>query len=144
MDSMLHQKMIERDELAQLLSAYPKRIRDLVNWCDGRAESGTESLTRFRLARAGVKLRPQVTVVGIGRVDLLIGKRLIIEVDSREFHDGEDPFESDRRRDRRLKARRYIVIRLTYQQVMSEWDEAFADIMCVIRRRDHLRALSTC
>ncbi|WP_460486752.1 endonuclease domain-containing protein [Epidermidibacterium keratini] len=140
-DSMLHQGFVERDELDQLLSAYPARIRSLVNWCDGRAESGTESLVRFRLARAGVKLRPQVTVVGIGKVDLLIGRRLIIEVDSREYHGGQEPYQRDRRRDRRSAGRSYIVVRLTYADVMFHWDEALEDIMQIIRRREHLRPL---
>lgn len=43
---------------------------------------------RLRLRRRKVELRTQVTIADVGRVDLLVGERLVIEVDSKEHHTG--------------------------------------------------------
>ena len=71
----------------------------------------------------------------------MVGDRLVSEVDIRAHHTGEVAYEKDRRRDRLLVERNYIVIRLTYHQITTEWDQALASILAVIRRRDHLGRL---
>lgn len=86
-------------------------------------------------------MAPQVKIPGLGRVDFLVGKRLIIEVDSRAFHDTEDSFERDRERDLKAAALGYITIRVTYKQVMHGWAAKEKEILKVIRRREHLRRL---
>lgn len=123
MDSLLRSRRVDHAGLRAALAVHPAHRRRLLNLVDPRAESGTESLVRVRLERLRIKNRLQVQFDGIGRVDLLIGRRLIIEVDSREYHTSDDAYESDRRRDRRLAVRGYRVIRVTYRQVMYEWDE---------------------
>ena len=138
-DSLLRTERVDLDGIRAALAAHPARIRRLLKFVDRRAESGTESLVRYRLDRLRIKNRPQVQIGSIGRVDLLIGHRLVIEVDSREYHTSEDAYESDRRRDRRLAVSEYEVIRVTYRQVMFEWDEVVADILALIRRREHLK-----
>jgi len=75
-----------------------------------------------------------VRIPGVGRVDILIGDRLILELDGEEFHD----FERDRARDRRAAVRGYVTIRASYRQVMNEWAALEAELMVLIRRRDHL------
>ena len=47
-------------------------------------------------------------------------KRLIVEVDSREWHDNDQAFESDRIRDRELQAAGWRVIRVTAKQLVTE------------------------
>lgn len=56
------------------------RARALLDRCD-RAESGTGPLVRLRLRARGVRVRPQVPIESIARVDRLIGDRLIIEAE---------------------------------------------------------------
>ena len=63
------------------------------------SESGGESLLLFDLLVAGIDVRQQVRLPGVGRVDMIIGERLIIEVDGYEFHSTRADFEEDRRRD---------------------------------------------
>jgi very-short-patch-repair endonuclease len=141
-DSLLRSRRVDRDGICAALAQHPAHVRRLVDFVDARAESGTESLVRYRLDRLRIKNRPQVRIRGVGQVDLLIGRRLVIEVDSREYHTSEDAYESDRRRDRRLAVRGYLVIRVTYRQVMFEWAEVETDILTLIRRREHLRQRS--
>lgn len=138
MDCALHQHKCTTEELRECLAPCPRRIRTLVDRT-AKAESGTESLVRFRLESARIKVHPQVEIPGVGRVDLVVGKRLVIEVDSFAHHTGTEAYTRDRERDRVLAALGYERIRLTYEQVMFDWDRVFSDILAIIRRGEHLR-----
>ena len=139
-DSVIHRKLMTKKQVENLLATAPRRIRRLLERHD-KAESGTETMVRLRLRARGVRMAPQVKIPGLGRVDFLVGKRLIIEVDSRAFHDTEDSFERDRERDLKAAALGYITIRVTYKQVMHGWAAKEKEILKVIRRREHLRRL---
>jgi very-short-patch-repair endonuclease len=80
-----------------------------------------------------------VVIAGVGRVDLLIGERLVLELDGAEWHTGIDAIERDRRRDRELVARGYLVMRVTYRQLLERWDEVEAQILRLVRRDEHRR-----
>lgn len=138
-DSALHLRLTTRHELDELWSSAPVRVRRALAAADGIAESGTETFVRVRLCRRGVRLRPQVWI-GDRRVDFLIGRRLIIEVDSKEWHLDAEAYERDRERDRQLAALGYHVIRLTYRQVMDDWASVELDLLAIMRRGEHLRA----
>lgn len=142
LDSILHQRLLGRDQLAGILAGCPARIRRLLAATDERAESGTESMVRFRLRRLGIKLRSQVFIEGVGRVDFLVGKRLVIEVDSRAHHTGERAYSSDRWRDLVLVTHDRIIIRLTYENVLYEWDAILEHLRRLIRSRAHLKPRS--
>ncbi|MEP6844262.1 MAG: hypothetical protein ABJA11_12110 [Pseudolysinimonas sp.] len=137
LDSTLHLGLTTFAELGR--DADP-RMRRILGSLDARSESGLESLARVRLARRRNRLRPQVRIPGVGRVDLLIGDRLILELDGEEFHD----FEQDRSRDRRAVVRGYLTIRASYRQVIDEWAALEAELLTLIRRREHLGRSSYC
>ena len=140
LDSLQHHKLMTTTEITEALSAAPRRIRRLIYRC-ARAESGTETMVRLRLRAKGVKLEPQVTIAGVGRVDFLVGRRLVIEVDSKAHHTGEENYRRDRERDLELVRLGYIVVRLTYDQVMYGWDVVEKKILELIGRREHLKKL---
>ena len=96
-----------------------------------------DELEPLRLGRRGIRTRVQVQIGDVGRVDLLIGERLVIEVDSRRYHTSDAAYQSDRERDRRLNGLLYRVIRLTYQDVMHHWEPAEADILAIVRAGEH-------
>nr|WP_274607026.1 DUF559 domain-containing protein [Agrococcus sp. KRD186] len=137
-DSALHQGLTTRDALDELWLHAPRRVRRALAAADRRAESGTETLVRVRMAARGIHLSPQVSI-GDKRVDLLLG-RLIIEVDSKAWHLDEEAYERDRARDRQLAALGYHVVRLTYAQVMHGWAAVEADLLTMIGRGVHLTA----
>lgn len=120
-DSALHLQLLSRSALEQLRRDLPLRHRALLHEVDGRADSGTESICRVRLRRAGLQVRPAVRIPGVGTVDLLIEGRLVVEVDGREYHTSDEQFEVDRRRDTQLAALGYRVLRFSYRQVIHEW-----------------------
>lgn len=133
-DSLMHQELATREEIRTALCGL-RGVADFMERCD-TAESGTESLVRLRLRRHGVELKPQVDIGGVGRVDFLVGERLVIEVDSKAHHTGEENYRKDRERDLKLVALGYVVVRLTYGQVMFHWHEAEPYLLAILRRGD--------
>lgn len=137
LDSVLNKRLVTTTDLRQWLRRYPRTVRRAAERCDRAAESGTESLVRVRLRSRRLEVRTQVTIDGVGRVDLLVGARLVIEVDSKEHHTSAAAYANDRARDRRLRTLGFTVVRLTYEEVMYRWAEVEQDILVMVRRGDH-------
>lgn len=138
LDSVVNLGLMHPEQVALLFANAPVRVRRLVAMMD-RAESGTETLVRLRLRALGITVQTQAQIDGVGRVDLLIGDSLVIEVDSVQHHTSASAYQADRLRDRRLRARGYVPIRLTFEQVIHDWGSAEADIRTAMARRDHRR-----
>lgn len=136
-DSVLNSRLLREEVVERVLLATP-RGRQAWSRVDGRAESGIETFARLALRRAGVRVRSQVEIAGIGRVDLLVGDRLVVELDGESWHGGSADFERDRARDRALLARGYLVVRASYRQVMDELPLVTSQILAIVRRDEHL------
>lgn len=135
LDSMLNKRMIEMADARAIVAASRFAHLNLAERCDVGSESGTETIIRLRLRARGIQLQTQVDIAGVGRVDFLVGDRLIIEADSREHH--LPRYQADRTRDRVAAGSGFVVIRLTYEDVIYRWDVVVADILSAIRRRSH-------
>lgn len=141
MDSLMNLRLMSATHLGYLLDQLGARHRSLLDRC-AWAESGTETLARLRFQAAGIKVRTQVSIPSVGRVDLLVGDRLVVEIDSRAHHTDMTSYQRDRERDQNLAALGYIVVRLTYEQVMFDWDNTLARIMPIVRSDRHRRRRS--
>jgi len=112
------------------------RARELAATVSALSDSGLESIVRERLARLGIHCRQQVRIDG-HPVDLVIGRRLIIQLDGLEYHQA-----ADRRRDiahdRRLRLAGYTVFRFDYLEIHEEWPRVEADILRALAQRLHL------
>lgn len=102
-ESLSYRELMSAEEVQATMAGINHRITSMMYKMDV-SESGTETLVRLRLRRHGVTLIPQVTIPDVGRVDFLVGKRLIIEVDSVDHHGSGEAFEQDRARDQDLIA----------------------------------------
>jgi len=72
----------------------------------------------------------------IGRVDCYWrAARLVVELDSGRFHDGLSARESDRRRDNRLMAAGWRVLRFTWDDLVNRPVETVATIRAALARR---------
>lgn len=140
-DSVLNLGLVSLEEATRRL-AVRARGRAVLDRCDPRAESGLETFARLALVSARIRVRSQVVVPGIGRVDLMVGDRLVIELDGAAWHGGAADFERDRLRDRALMARGYLVMRATYRQVLLELPMLVGQVQEVVRRREHLWQLT--
>ena len=136
-DSAMNKRLVTAPQLRRAFADRPLHAR-VLDWADHSSESGIESLVRVRLRSRGIRSRTQVHIPNVGRVDLLIGDRLIIETDGREHHDSADAFSTDRRRDLSAHAYGYLVVRLSYRQVMFEWPATEQLLLVLVRRDEHL------
>ena len=111
----------DSNALLRLFVNEPIRSRLVAGRARAGSESGIESLVRQRLQVVGIHPRQQVEVVGVGRVDMVLGSNLVVEVDGFGFHCDRAAFENDRRRDAELVALGFRVFRLSYSRVIGDW-----------------------
>ena len=121
LDSALHEYKLDERTLAHLFAQEPASSRTVAARARRGSESGLESVFRQRLDKLGLRYTQQVRIRGVGRVDFLLGKKLVIEVDGREFHSPDERFESDRNRLARLVELNYTVLQFSYRQIMFDW-----------------------
>jgi very-short-patch-repair endonuclease len=130
--------LISRADLAEILSTLPGKYAGLAALVDANAQSGLETLARLHLRSKRLRVRTQVQIAGVGRVDVLIGDRLVLELDSRLHHLG-DGYETDRARDLELFRQGFVVLRVSYRTVLYDWKSVEDAILMAVRRADHLR-----
>ena len=133
-DSALHRRLVSAAELSRAMGS---ARAEFLGACDGRAESGVESIFRVRASEAGYVFRTQVPT-GRWRLDFLFGDRLAVEVDGSEFHSGHEAFVRDRERDAWHAAVGYHVLRFTYEQVIHRWHEVASVLHLMHTRGEHL------
>lgn len=137
-DSALNKRMLTTSRLTRVVKKLPPRFATVLAEVDSASESGLESLCRVRLQNLSASIRSQVTIDGVGRVDLLIGGRLVLETDGRTWHEGGAAFHVDRTRDLTLHRLGYVVIRVSYAHVMDEWMLVELAIRAIVGRGEHL------
>lgn len=115
-DSALNKGLVTLDEMTR----YPlgSRARDIAAQATPLADSGLETFLVVRLRWLRERLSPQVWILG-HRVDLLIGERLVVQVDG-GHHVGAQR-EADIRHDALLMLNGYHVIRVGYRQIVDDW-----------------------
>lgn len=142
LESALNLRKMTMAAVRRLLASLPCALRAQFARVSPMAESGTETAVRWWLESLHVPVTPQVSIPGVGRVDLKLGTSWIIECDSASFHDDPAQYHRDRARDLRLQARRYMVTRLTWEQVFLDWEATSTQLLTILRRRDHRRPLA--
>lgn len=131
-DSALNRRVLKQDGFRALVAGLPRRLAEVARCADASSESGLESITRYLLRLAGLRVETQVRIPGLGRVDLLVEGHLVIELDGWEFHGDKEAFEQDHRRDTVAASRRYRVLRFTYEQVMHDWPSVYAAVLAAL------------
>jgi very-short-patch-repair endonuclease len=140
-ESALAKRLIRDADVTWLTKIVPSR-RLLLSMAGPLAGSGTESIFRYRMAAMGVRMRSQVEIDGIGRVDFLIGDRLIVEIDSHEHHGSRAQRIRDLDRDAVAHVLDYLPLRFDYLQVLSDWDAVATTVLAIIQEGRHLNAKS--
>lgn len=147
-DSVLHHRLLTREQIVGIFRSLPARFKALLPLVDASAESGPETFVRLMLRALGVPFETQVTLVGVGRVDFVVDGWLIIECDSREFHEGWEQQVEDRARDLMAAQLGYVTIRPIAADIFNRPDRvraAITDVIAVLgplferRRRSQLR-----
>jgi len=131
-DSALNRGLLRERELAELFAALPRKYGVLRGLIDGRAQSGTETLVRLMARALGCRVEIQVHFAGVGHVDLVLDGWLVVECDSREFHELVEQQLEDRRRDGELAKQGMVVLRLMAAQILYRPDEVIAALRAVL------------
>jgi very-short-patch-repair endonuclease len=121
-----------------LIRSVKSALWPAIDFAEATSESGLETLIRWRLHKLGIRAVSQVDVPNVGRVDFIIGDRLIIEVDGREHHAGRDDFGRDRRRDTSATILGYVTLRFSYAQIMHDWAQVEGAILRSLAQNDHV------
>lgn len=137
LDSALNMRKVTHEQLLFITQMLPKKYRCYLDWVDASAQSGLETKARLALRPLGIPYQTQVQIEQVGRVDLLIGDRLVLELDGERWHSAPKNFEEDRRRDLALQHGGYLVMRLSYAQVMNDWPRAELVIRALVARQEH-------
>ncbi len=87
----------------------------------GLSDSGLETICVVKLRPWGIPIRQQIVIAG-RRVDLLIGERLVVQIDGFAHHSTSAQRTKDVALDAELVLRGYTVLRFTYAQVLHDWD----------------------
>ncbi len=139
LDSALNKRIIGLDDVPLIFDALPERFQPIRALSDGRAEAGSETILRLLVRAVGLHFDIQVSIRGVGRVDMLIEGCLVVEADSRAHHSAEDRYLADRRRDTALAALGYLTLRLLYEDIMYHPERVIAAILGVLRSRSRDR-----
>lgn len=131
LDSVLHRRMMSRASLRTLGGSLPAERRQLIRLADAGAASGIESFVRWMCIRMGLKVRTQPYFAGVGYADLEVEGLVIVEADSREFHDAEVTAR-DRRRDAAFVRAGRSVLHFRYAQIVHEPHEVAETILAAI------------
>lgn len=134
LDTARQQGLLSEAEVLELGrdGSLPAAARMLALRAAPGSDSGLESIVRQRLDSAGVGFRQQVEIAEVGRVDLLLGERVVVELDGAAWHGDWAAAERDRRRDALLQAKGYRVLRFSYRQVVEEWGFVLRMIRAVL------------
>jgi len=120
LDSVVHHGLLTLDELAAMFAALPIRFRPLLALVDPSAESGPETFMRLLLRAMGVAYETQVYLDGVGYVDFVVDGWLIIECDSKEFHEGWEKQVQDRERDIAAARLGYVTVRPLAKDILGD------------------------
>ncbi len=137
-DSALRRGLLTAEDLSAAVGHLGRgdpRAR-LAAHADARSDSLLESVVRVELRLRGLPVRVQVAHEGVGRVDLLVGGWLVVELDGFAFHADRAGFREDRRRDVELARRGRVVLRFTYEDVLRRRErlvDAVVDVLAAGR-----------
>lgn len=131
-------RLLSRAARSRIRAALPASVRWIIEIAQPDADSGLESLLRLRLHLVGVRLDCQVEISTVGKVDFVIGGRLILEADGKKNHDGASMRHKDLVRDAAASALGYETLRFDYAQVVHDWPTVRAAIIGALNRlHDH-------
>lgn len=140
LESALKLGVATRDEVREILTHVSKKKARKIGVPGSRSDSGSESALAFRLRKLKLEFEQQVWIRDVGRVDILVGQSLVIELDSWQHHQADrKAYHRDRERDAVLIARGYTVVRLAYAHVFFDWQKYEALLRGYIKRRLHKR-----
>ena len=137
LESALRQGKLTKTDVAWLRRHTNDLARDAIDFARDDADSGLESLLRWRLRRHGLPVRAQVHIFSVGVVDFLIGDRLLIETDGKANHASVSHRHKDLERDALAMMWGYTTLRFDYAMIIHDWEIVELAILAALDRNLH-------
>lgn len=132
-ESAWNKRLIGAHDRARIRRELPSAARWLLDLAQPDAQSGLESLLRLRLHLLGIRLESQVATPGVGRVDFVVGERVILESDGEE-NLTQAKRHADLKRDAAASAVGYETLRFDYAMIVHDWPTVVAAILPALGR----------
>lgn len=133
-ESAWNLRLLSAHDRKRIRRELPKSAHRLLDLARPDAESGLESILRLRLHLLGIHLDCQVVIDGVGRVDFVAARRVIIEVDGRLNHEGPEMRHKDLTRDAAASRLGFETLRFDYAMIMHDWDAVARAVIAAIAR----------
>ncbi|MGO4582964.1 endonuclease domain-containing protein [Arthrobacter sp. 2RAF6] len=108
------------------------RARDVLDLVRRRADSLLEPLAAMHFQQTGIAFVQQVELPGVGEVDFVVERFLIVELDGKT-HFEPRAIKRDRRRDNTSVAGGFTVLRYFYEDVVHCPEAMVAEVQAAIR-----------
>lgn len=149
-DHALHTGKVTLDELTETargIRRWPRsgRARSMLSFVSEKHETPGESLTNMGCAAYGIELVPQVRIYDEGgrvvaRVDFRVkGTNVVVEFDGKMKYTEDGVLWDEKKREDRLRALGYVVVRITWADVMQGAGTVVAKVRAGLRHRDARR-----
>jgi hypothetical protein len=142
----LHSPWLNQDQLADTVTRHPttpgaKRIAQLIGTEGTPTRSGWEDEFPAFCKKHGLP-QPIMGAPLFGYVAdaLFPAERVIVELDSREFHTGAIPFEHDRDRDAEMLTHHHLTIRMTWKRIDQRPDREATRLHTILANQRALHA----
>ncbi|GAA1928848.1 hypothetical protein GCM10009775_21060 [Microbacterium aoyamense] len=114
-----------------------EKSRRCASEVNGLSDSGLETIFASAVRSWGVALRQQIVLAG-KPVDILIGDRLVVQIDGYAHHSSSAQRTKDIAHDAELRLRGYTVLRFSYAQVIHDWALVERTVRRALASRLHL------
>lgn len=133
-ESAWNKRLIGAAARARIRAVLPATAEWLVDLARPDAQSGLESILRLRLHLIGLRLECQVPIPEVGRVDFVVGGRIILEADGEDNHGGRARRHRDLWRDAVASRLGYETLRFDYAMIIHHWDVVVDAILAALSR----------
>ncbi|MFH5878923.1 endonuclease domain-containing protein [Arthrobacter sp. NA-172] len=124
---------------SEIPANYYGNARRLLAKADFLSESVPEISARLLFESEGLTFRRQVKIRGVGRVDFLIGRRLIVEVNGYAFHSSREAWRKDMARLNAAQLRGFVLLSFAPETIWNNPEHVMEEIRAVLARDDQPR-----
>lgn len=117
---------------SEISADYYGNARRLLAKADGLSESVPEISARLLFESEGLPFRRQVHIRGVGRVDFLIGRRLIVEINGYAFHSSREAWRKDMARLNAAQVRGFDVLSFAPERIWNNPEQVMKEIRAVL------------
>jgi very-short-patch-repair endonuclease len=108
--------------------------RGILRRIDASSQSLVETIARETFRSAGLQVESQRRFDRVGRVDLWVEGKVVVELDGQEFHSGQRDFVEDRRRWNELTLQQVWVLRFPAAAVLRSPERVLAQVQAMLNR----------